>query len=91
MHISVAYAHSDAQFWKKLDLPAGTTVREAIEQSGVLTKFPEINLAQQKVGIFGKVTPLDAALGEGDRVEIYRPITVDPRTVPRRSGANDDE
>jgi len=91
MQISVAYAEPAGQFWQKLDVPDGTTLREAIERSGVLAKFPDIDLEKQKVGVFGKVTPLSAVLHEGDRVEIYRGITVDPRTVPRRSGANDDE
>jgi len=91
MRVSVAYADPEAQFWQKLNLPDGATVRDAIENSGVLGKYPQIDLEKQKVGVFGKVTALDAALNEGDRVEIYRGIIVDPRSVPRKSGAKDDE
>ncbi len=91
MRISIAYADPEAQFWHKLNLPDGATVRDAIEKSGVLGKYPQIDLEKQKVGVFGKVATLDTALNEGDRVEIYRGIIVDPRSVPRKSGAKDDD
>ncbi len=84
MHIGVAYADKFKQTWLKLDMPDGSTVREAIERSGLLAQFPEIDLSQNKVGIFGKLTTLDAKLSDGNRVEIYRPITADPETVERR-------
>ena len=70
--------------WLKLDVPDGSTVREAIEHSRLLGQFPEINLEKQRVGIFGKLTKLTAKVAEGDRVEIYRDITADPETVERR-------
>ena len=53
--------------------------------------FPHIDLETQKVGVFGKLVKLDAALRPGDRVEIYRPITCDPQTVPRRDGFGSEE
>jgi len=56
-----------------------------------LPKFSDIDLANCTVGIFGKVAELDAALKPGDRVEIYRPITADPATVPRRVIAGEDD
>jgi hypothetical protein len=84
MQIGVAYADKFKRTWLTLDVPDGSTVREAIEQSGLLRQYPEIDLASQRVGIFGKLTKLDACVSDGDRVEIYRPITVDPETVPRR-------
>jgi hypothetical protein len=84
MNIGVAYADKFKQLWLKLDVPDGSTVREAIERSGLLPQFPEIDLATQEVGIFGKIVKLDARVSEGDRVEIYRPITADPETVERR-------
>ena len=84
MKVSVAYVTPARQAELKVDLPEGTTVRQAIERSGILAKFPEIDLTQQKVGIYGKVTQLDVAVTEGARVEIYRPITADPKTVKRR-------
>ena len=78
MNIGVAYADRSAVVWRKLVLPEGSTVRDAIDESGLLAEFPEIDLSSQKVGIFGKVTKLDAVLEDGARVEIYHPIIADP-------------
>ena len=88
MRVSVAYAEPTAQYWQEIELKDVATVADAIERCGILQQFPEIDLETQKVGIFGKVVKLDAQLAEGDRVEIYRPITADPETVPRK---DDDE
>lgn len=85
MKIGVVYALPSRQSWLSIDVPEGTTVKEAIEKSGILNQFPEIDLTTQKVGIFGKAAALDAVLEEGARIEIYRPITVDPKTVKRRA------
>ena len=84
MNVGVAYADKFKQVWLKLEVPDGSTVHEAIEHSGLLQQFPEIDLSTQKVGIFGKVTKLDAKIEEGARVEIYRTITADPELVERR-------
>lgn len=84
MNIGVAYADKFKRLWLKLEVPDGSTVREAIERSGLLPQFPEIDLTTQEVGIFGKIVKLDARVNDGDRVEIYRPITADPETVERR-------
>ena len=84
MHVGVAYADKFKRTWLTLDVPDGSSVREAIEHSGILRQYPDIDLETQRVGIFGKLTKLDAAISDGDRVEIYRPITVDPETVERR-------
>ncbi len=86
MHISVAYAEPNAQYWIELNLEEGATVASAIEHSGILRRFPEIDLMTQKIGVFGKVVKPEAVLQEGDRVEIYRGITADPETVPRNDG-----
>lgn len=85
MQIGVAYCDQHKKFWLKLDVPEGTTVERAIELSGLLQKMPDIDLEQQRVGIFGKLTKLDALVSEGERIEIYRPITADPEMVERRS------
>lgn len=90
MHIGVAYADKFKRTWLKLDVPDGSTVREAIELAGLLRQYPEIDLETQRVGIFGKFTKLDARVKEGDRVEIYRPITADPETVARRDREEDE-
>jgi len=91
MQIGVAYSEPAQQIWLTLEVPDESTVRDAIERSGILKMFPHIDLETQKVGIFGKVVKPDAGLRPGDRVEIYRPIVCDPLTVPRRDGAGDDE
>jgi putative ubiquitin-RnfH superfamily antitoxin RatB of RatAB toxin-antitoxin module len=90
MNVGVAYADKFKQVWLKLEVPDESTVRQAIEHSGLLDQFPEIDLDTQKVGIFGKLTKLDAKLDEGARIEIYRPITADPELVERRD-RDDDE
>jgi len=90
MKIGIAYAQSQRQAWFNIELPDGATIKDAIERSGILKQFPEIDLEQQKVGVFGKVSKLDAVLNDGDRVEIYRPITCDPKTVPRKAKAAGD-
>jgi len=84
MNIGVAYADKFKKSWLKLEVPDGSTVRQAIEHSGLLSQFPDIDLDKQKVGIFGKLTKLTTKVRDGDRVEIYRDITADPETVKRR-------
>jgi uncharacterized protein len=84
MNVGVCYAESDRQLWMRLEVPDHCTIEETINLSGVLKLYPEINLTSQKVGIFGKIAALDTPVKDGDRVEIYRQITVDPQTVQRR-------
>jgi putative ubiquitin-RnfH superfamily antitoxin RatB of RatAB toxin-antitoxin module len=91
MQIGVAYSEAANQIWLTTEVPDDSTVHAAIEKSGILRMFPTIDLSVQKVGVFGKLVKLDAQLRPGDRVEIYRPITCDPQTVPRRDGAGGDE
>ena len=84
IQIEVAYARPDQQLLLPLRVAAGSTVAQVIEASGVLAKFPEIDLAQNKVGIFGKLTKLDTVVRERDRIEIYRALTADPKEVRRK-------
>ena len=91
MKVGVAYSEPEKQIWLNVDLPNNATVKDAIEHSGILDMFPGINLEKQKVGIYGKFCKLDAKLNEGDRVEIYRAITADPKTVKRRDMEEDVE
>jgi len=91
MQIGVAYSEHAQQVWMTIDVPETTTVRDAIDRSGILQQFPTIDLDAQKVGIFGKVVKPDAVLRPGDRIEIYRPIVCDPQTVPRRDGVGADD
>ncbi len=93
MQIAVAYSEPVNQLWLRIEVPEEATVQSAIEQSGILKKFPSLDLSNCAIGIFGKMAELDAALKPGDRVEIYRAITADPATVPRRviAGEGDDD
>jgi putative ubiquitin-RnfH superfamily antitoxin RatB of RatAB toxin-antitoxin module len=91
MNVGICYAEAERQLWMRLEIPDGSTVQEAINLSGVLMQFPEIDLSTQKVGIFGKIVKLDTAVQDGDRVEIYRQITADPKTVKRRRVEADDD
>ena len=59
------------------------------KRSGILAQFPHIDLAVQKVGVFAKVVKLDTPLKHGDRVEIYRPITCDPKAVRKKADGDD--
>lgn len=91
MQVGVAYSEPAQQLWLRFEVPEESTVLSAIEQSGILKKFPEIDINTCTVGIFGKVAELDGTLKPGDRIEIYRAITADPATVPRRVIAGDDD
>jgi putative ubiquitin-RnfH superfamily antitoxin RatB of RatAB toxin-antitoxin module len=89
MKISVTYALPDRQSWLDVEVAEQATVRDAIEASGIFRAFPNLDLSTQKVGIFGKPVSLEARLEAGQRVEIYRPITADPKLL-RGSGSDDD-
>lgn len=78
--VEVAYALPDTQRIVQLRVPEGTTVQEALERSGITEHFPEIDLETADVGIFGRVEKKrDRVLREWDRVEIYRPLQIDPK------------
>ncbi|MDO6683705.1 MULTISPECIES: RnfH family protein [unclassified Oceanobacter] len=74
MHISVVYAIGNNQPWIELDVEEPCLLADAVAQSGLLEHYPDINLEQQRVGIFGKLAKPDTPLKNGDRVEVYRPI-----------------
>lgn len=88
LRVSVAYVGVDEQILRNLEARAGIGVQEAVEQSGILSQCPEIDLAVNKVGIFGKVVKLDQTLTDGDRVEIYRPLIADPKVARKRRAAD---
>lgn len=90
MQVGIAYIEPGQQIWLNIEVPNEATVQQVIEQSGVLQRFSHLDLSVQKVGIFGKLVKLDASPKPGDRIEIYRPITADPATIPRRDQSNDD-
>ncbi|AIP32306.1 rnfH Ubiquitin family protein [Paraburkholderia xenovorans LB400] len=84
MSIEVCYASAGEQALIAVELPEGATLRQALDASGILRRFPQIDLDTQKVGVFGKLKPLDAVLNDHDRVEIYRPLLVDPKVSRQR-------
>jgi putative ubiquitin-RnfH superfamily antitoxin RatB of RatAB toxin-antitoxin module len=87
IRVEVVYGQAHRQKVVTLDLPEGATVKEAIERSGLLEEFPEIDLAKNKLGIWNKLTKPDAVLRDKDRVEIYRPLIADPKEVRRQRAA----
>lgn len=87
MTVEVAYARADLQVVQVLRVVRGASVREAIRRSGLLERFPEIDLAGHRVGVFGRLRDLDAPLAPGERVEIYRPLRIDPKEARRRRAA----
>lgn len=87
MKVEVAYALPGEQAIIPVEVPITATVEEAIRESGVMQKFPEIDLQVNKVGIFGKLAKLSAVLRPLDRVEIYRPLLADPKEVRRQRAA----
>lgn len=76
--IELVYLAVDAQSLHKLTVPVGTSIESAITSSGILQQHPEIDLTVNPVGIFSKKLPLNTILNAGDRVEIYRPLLIDP-------------
>ncbi len=86
--VEVAYARPDTQLIMTTSVAKEATVEEVIRLSGIMDKFPEIDLAENKVGIFGKLTKLGASdLRDGDRIEIYRKLIADPKEVRRQRAA----
>ena len=87
INIQVIYALPQRQELINLRLAEGATVQQAVEASGLLQKYPEIDLAKAKFGIFAKLSKADAPLRDRDRVEIYRPLLADPKEVRKQRAA----
>mgnify|MGYP000271213635 CR=1 FL=1 len=85
--VEVAYARPDKQLILTVQVSQGTTALQAAEQSGIVAKFPEIDLPAAKLGIFGKSIKPNTSLREGDRVEIYRALIADPKQARRDRAA----
>lgn len=85
--IEIAYALPSQQIILKLQVAEGTTAEQGVIASGIMQKFPEIDLSQNKIGIFGKLVKQDTLLREKDRVEIYRPLIADPKEVRKQRAA----
>jgi hypothetical protein len=85
--VEVVYARPGDQALEQLRVPAGSTIEEVIAHSGILQRFPEIDLSINKVGIFGKAAKPSAHINDGDRVEIYRPLIADPKEARKKRAA----
>ncbi len=84
IRIEIAYALPQEQLLLTREVPPGTTAEQALRDSGLLEKHPEIDLGKNKIGIFGKLAKLDTVLRDRDRVEIYRPLIADPKEVRKQ-------
>ncbi len=82
--VNVVYAEPERQFVRRVTLSAGSTVMQAIEASGITQAMPGLLIDPERLGIFSRKAAPDQLLGEGDRVEIYRPLTLDPKEARRR-------
>ena len=84
LEIEIVYGLVDRQVLKSMTVTEGTTVREAALQSGLGVEFPELDLQQAPLGIFGKVVKSETVLRDGDRIEVYRPLLIDPKEARRK-------
>jgi len=84
IHVEVVYALPNEQRVFTLVVNKAMTVEEIIEQSGVIEQYPEIDLKQNKVGVFSRNVKLDATVRDKDRIEIYRPLLADPKEIRRK-------
>ncbi len=87
IRVEVVLALRDRQELRTLELDAGATVGDAVEASGLAEAFPEVEIDPERLGIFGRVFPPDHVLRDRDRVEIYRPLKIDPREARRKRAA----
>jgi uncharacterized protein len=90
IRVQICYARPGQSSLREVVLPLGATLRSAIERSGLLHDASEIDLTVCRVGVYGKLKPLDAVLREHDRVEIYRPLVADPKESRRKRAQKKD-
>ncbi len=84
IRVEVVYALPERQYLYALTLPEGSTLKHAIDACGILALRPDIDLGNNKVGIFSRPAELEDILNDGDRVEIYRPLLMDPKEWRRQ-------
>jgi putative ubiquitin-RnfH superfamily antitoxin RatB of RatAB toxin-antitoxin module len=83
IRVSVVCALPGRVFLRELDLAPGSTVADAVEHSGLYREWPEAMQPNPRYGIYAKPVAADARLRDGDRVEVYRPLLIDPRQARR--------
>lgn len=84
INVEVVYALPERQYLRSVKVPQGSTVEQAIIESGILSLRSDIDLAKNKIGIYSRSAKLTDTLEEGDRVEIYRPLIADPKELRRQ-------
>lgn len=84
INIEVAFALPNKQTLLSVQVDNDCNIEQAIEKSGILSTHPEINLLENKVGIWSRIAKLTDELNAGDRIEIYRPLIADPKEVRKR-------
>ena len=84
LEIEIVYGLAGGQVLKSMTVAEGTTIREAVLQSSLEVEFPELDLQQAPLGIFGKAVKDETALRDGDRIEVYRPLLIDPKEARRK-------
>ena len=87
IHVGVIFARPDEQSVVPVTVPRGTTIRQAIERSRIMERYPEIDLAVHRVGVYGALRDPGDTVRDGDRIEIYRPLLIDPKEARRRNAA----
>lgn len=87
--VDVAYATPEKQLVVPVTLPSGSSIYEAVVRSGIVGKFPDLNIETAAMGVFGKAerNPKERVLLDGERVEIYRPLIADPKEVRKKRAA----
>ena len=83
IEVEVVYGKTGSAQVIRQEVPANATLKEAIEQSGILEMYPEIDLDRNKTGVFSRKRELHAPVHAGDRIEIYQPLKVDPKEARR--------
>ncbi len=89
IRVEVVYAGTQRQQLMALEVEEGSTIEMAIQQSGILMLFPEIDLSKQKTGVFSKQRKLFDVVQANDRIEIYRPLIIEPKEARRKKAKNE--
>lgn len=81
--VEIVFALPETQVLKRIEVPFGCTAEQAITYSGILEQFPQIDLRKNKLGIFGRLIKPETSVQPNDRIEIYRPLIIDPKDARR--------
>ncbi|WP_416188899.1 RnfH family protein [Neisseria sp. CCUG17229] len=91
LNIEIVYGLPEKQVLKTMQVAEGTTIRQAALQSGLEKEFPALDLHSAKLGIFGKIAKDDTVLRDKDRIEVYRPLLIDPKEARRQRVQNQED